>query len=100
MSKEYVSNVSKLIVENDNGEKVYIYESNALNQLVIGADDGISVHTRGAETNISDVGISTNGSISAELGFFQTSDANLKNFSDPIPVDLEKLSTLKKHYFT
>lgn len=100
LSKEYVSNVSKLIVENDNGEKVYIYESNALNQLVIGADDGISVHTRGAETIISDIGIDTNGSVSATNGFFQTSDANLKNFSDPIPVDLEKLSTLKKHYFT
>lgn len=100
LSKEYVSNVSKLIVENDNGEKVYIYESNTSNKLVIGADDGMLILTKGAETIISDIGIDTYGSVSATNGFFQTSDANLKNFSDPIPVDLEKLSTLKKHYFT
>lgn len=100
LNEKYIPNISKLTVENDYGEKVYIYESNALNQLVIGADDGTSIHTKGAETIISDIGIDTNGSVSATNGFFQTSDANLKNFSDPIPVDLEKLSTLKKHYFT
>ena len=34
------------------------------------------------------------------MGFFDTSDERKKNFIRPIDVDLEKLSTLKKHYFT
>ena len=33
-------------------------------------------------------------------GFFQTSDERLKNFQGSIPVDLDKLGTLRKEYYT
>ena len=35
----------------------------------------------------------------ASGGFFQTSDARLKNIVEPISVDLDKLSKLRKVYF-
>ena len=41
-----------------------------------------------------------NNSILAPNGFFETSDARLKNFSTPIDVDLDKLYKLTKSYFT
>jgi hypothetical protein len=39
-------------------------------------------------------------SVTSSMGFFDTSDERKKNFIRPIDVDLEKLSNLKKHYFT
>lgn len=40
------------------------------------------------------------GKVSATGGFFETSDARLKNFSNPIDIDFDKLSKLTKSYFT
>lgn len=36
----------------------------------------------------------------ASTAYYQSSDNRLKDFGDTIPVDLEKLRTLKKNYFT
>lgn len=44
--------------------------------------------------------ISTSGTFSAAGGFYETSDERLKDFSESIPVDFEKLKKLKKNYFT
>ena len=38
-------------------------------------------------------------SVYATSGFYESSDERLKNFGDKIPVDLEKISRLKKNYF-
>lgn len=38
--------------------------------------------------------------VMSSMGLFDTSDERKKNFIRPIDVDLEKLSTLKKYYFT
>jgi hypothetical protein len=37
--------------------------------------------------------------MTASGGFYESSDERLKNFGDKIPVDLEKISKLKKNYF-
>lgn len=36
----------------------------------------------------------------ASSGFFESSDERLKNFGEKVPMDLDKLSELKKNYFT
>ena len=38
-------------------------------------------------------------SVYATSGFYESSDERLKNFGDKIPVDLERISRLKKNYF-
>lgn len=43
--------------------------------------------------------ITTTKSVSATLGFFQTSDERLKTFTSPIEVDFDKLKTIPKSYF-
>ena len=40
------------------------------------------------------------GKVSASQGFYESSDERLKSFKDPLKVDLEKLSKLRKNYFT
>lgn len=44
--------------------------------------------------------VDTDGKTSALGGFYETSDERLKDFSESIPVDFEKLKKLKKNYFT
>ena len=39
------------------------------------------------------------GEVSASSGFYQSSDERLKTFYDPIKIDLDKLSKLRKNYF-
>ena len=91
--------IKNLSIGNEGQNKINIFQDEESNELFIQTLEGVVISSKDSTTTISD-GIVTNGSVSATNGFFQTSDANLKNFSDPIPVDLEKLSTLKKHYFT
>ena len=44
--------------------------------------------------------VTISGTCSASSGFFETSDFRLKDFKDPVKVDLDKLSKLTKAYFT
>lgn len=42
----------------------------------------------------------SNNAVYASGGFYESSDERLKNFTERIPIDLDKLSELKKNYFT
>ena len=56
--------------------------------------------TYAAQINPASGDIVTTGKISATNGFFETSDERLKNFENKIDVSLDKISSLKKNYFT
>jgi hypothetical protein len=51
-----------------------------------------------ADANIL-VTIDTSGKVSAKGGFYETSDARLKNFTNKVDVDLDKITNLTKSYF-
>ena len=40
------------------------------------------------------------GSVYAASGFYESSDERLKDFKDPLSIDLDKLKSLRKSYFT
>ena len=44
--------------------------------------------------------VTVTGKVTASSGFFESSDERLKSFKDPLKVDLEKLSQIRKSYFT
>ena len=53
-----------------------------------------------APTFMATSNIYASGSVNASAGFYETSDERLKDFSNKIDVDLDKISKIKKHRFT
>ena len=88
---KFSQNVKRLT--NDNGTDYDIFWSNA--SLIPYKSGSISI---GSSSKKFQFGYFSESVSSA--GFYQSSDNRLKTFGDTIPIDLEKLSKIKKNYFT
>jgi hypothetical protein len=88
-----------IVVKGGTGNVGYAIETHGNVIIKDKSGEYSTIISSGAEgTDINGVKIIDN-KIKAQNGFFQTSDARLKNIVEPISVDLDKLSKLRKVYF-
>ena len=88
-------NNGALVVKGGVGISKNLY-TDGLNTNSLTVNSSLTVNGNSAVINGVEI---ANNKVKASSGFFQTSDARLKNIIEPISVDLDKLSKLRKVYF-